>query len=223
MSGRNESFRVYSSIILAWASAVQTSCFDLLRDCGRDGVVDGLSPRDALSNLARRDWMRLDLEDANPAAGHRLARPRGDRHRDPAQDLVRLLPRVERSPLVGADDEHGVLELLVTQEVDCVGVRVEAGLCAGYVLKRQPRELEARGSVEHSRFVSRVLGHEHEEPINAELSQRPFRQRDVAEMRRVEGAAEDRRRQRITVSSPTSTSAPGFAPTARSASFSASP
>ena len=223
MSGRNESFRVYSTIILAWAPAVQTSFFDLLRNCRRYGVFDGLSPRDALANLARRDRMRRDLEDANPAAGHRLARPGGDRNRDPAQDLVRLLPRVERSPLVGADHEHGVLELVVAQEVDRVAMRVEADLRAGQVPKGQPRQLEASRSVEDSRFVSWVLGHEDEQPVCTELPQRALRQRDVAEMRRVEGAAEDRRRQRITVSSPTSTSAPGFAPTARSASFSASP
>jgi hypothetical protein len=223
MSGRNGSFRVYSTIILAWGPAVQASPLKLRGDGHWNKVVDRLPSRDPLTNVARRDRILLDLEDPDVPRRHRPTWARGNRDRDPAEDLVRLLPRVEDGPLVGADDQHGVLEPLVAQEVDRVGMPVEPDLCAGHVPKRQPRQLEPGRSVKHGGLVPRVLGHKDEHAVCAELPLRPLRKRDVAEMRRVEGAAENRRRQRITVSSPISTSAPALAPTAFKASFSASP
>jgi hypothetical protein len=66
--------------------------------------------------------------------------------------------------------------------------------------------------------VAGIGNDQDEKALGAELAQRPLRQRDVTKMRRVKGAAENGRRQRVTVSSPTSTSAPDFAPAARRAS-----
>jgi hypothetical protein len=167
--------------------------------------------------------MLLDLEHLDILLRNRLSRTHGDRDGDQPQDLLRLPPAVERGPLIGADHEHGVVELLVAEQFDRIGVLVEPHLRVGQVPEGQPGKLEPGRRIEHSRLVTRFLCHEHEQPVGPELPQRSFRQRDVAEMRRVERAAEDRRRQSVTVSSPISTSAPVFAPAARSTSSSSSP
>jgi hypothetical protein len=99
---------------------------------------------------------------------------------------------------------------------------VQPHLGIGQLAEGQPGKLEPGRRVEHGRLVPGILGDEHEQSVGSELPQRSLRQGDVAEMGRIEGAAEDRRLQRVTVSSPISTSAPALAPTARSASSSAS-
>ena len=166
--------------------------------------------------------MLIDLEDLDATRRHGLTRPRGNRDWNQAQELLRLLPGVEHGPLIGAEDEHGVLEVLVAEQVDRVGVVVQPHLRFGQVPKGQPCQLEPSRGIEHRRLVSGIRGHENEQPAGAELAQRSLRQRDVAKVRRIERAAEDRRRQSVTVSSPISTSAPLLAPTARNACSSAS-
>lgn len=166
--------------------------------------------------------MLLDLEDLDVALRDRLAGARSDCDGDQPQDLLWLFPGVEHGPLVGADDEDRILELLVSQKVNGVGMVVQAHLGVRQVREGQPRQLEPSLGIEHRRLVSGARSHEDEQAIGAELAQRSFRQRNMSQVRRIERAAEDRRRQSVTVSSPISTSAPGLAPTARSASSSAS-
>ena len=167
--------------------------------------------------------MLIDLEDLDATRRHGLTRPRGNRDWNQAQELLRLLPGVEHGPLIGAEDEHGVLESLVPEQVDCEGMVVQPHLGVGQVAKGQPCQLQPGRGIDHRWLVPGVRGHDHEQPVGAELAQRSLRQCDVTEVQRVERATEDRRRQSVTVSSPISTSAPVLAPTARRASSSASP
>ena len=69
----------------------------------------------------------------------RRARPAGDRQGDELPHRLRLLPAVERSPLVRSEHEDGVVGWLVTEEVHGVGVVVEPELRV-----RQMGEREAR-------------------------------------------------------------------------------
>jgi hypothetical protein len=100
---------------------------------------------------------------------------------------------------------------------------VQPHLGVGQVAKGQPGQLEPGRGIEHRWLVAGVRGHDHEQPVGAELAQRSVPQRDVTEVRRIKRATEDRRRQSVTVSLPISTSAPVLAPTARRAFLSASP
>jgi hypothetical protein len=222
---RGQSERVLSrlpNLILASALGIQPTANDLARHRRRHEAVDRLSGRQKLPDLTRRDRMLLDPEDLNVAFWNGLTGPRGYGNWDQSQDLLRLLPGVERLPLVGADHEHRVLELLVAKEIDRVRMRIRSHLHAGHVRKGQAGELEPGPGVQHRRLVAGALGDQHEHPIDAELAQRSLGERDVTQVRRIERSAEKRRPQSVTVSSPISTSAPGFAPTARSASSSAS-
>jgi hypothetical protein len=218
MSVGKDPFALSSERSLARPSAVQTSPLDFVCHGRRNELVDRPAAGDALTELARGHRKLLDLEDLDVARGNGLTRPRGDRDRNQAEDLRRLLPSVEHRPLIGAEDEHRVLELLVAEQVDRVGMVVEPHLRVRQVTKGQPCQLEPSRGIEHRWLVSRGRDHEDEQPVGAELAQRSLRQGDVSEVRRIERAAEDRCRQSVTVSSPISTSAPVFAPTARSAS-----
>ena len=92
---------------------------------------------------------------------------------------------------------------------------VETDLRAWQLCERQPGEPETGLGVELGLLVSGARDDEHEQPVGAERAERSLGERHVAEVRRVERAAEDRRPHRVDVSSPTSTSAPVLAPAAR--------
>jgi hypothetical protein len=166
--------------------------------------------------------MLVDLETLHVHVRHGLTGARTHGDTDEPQDLLRLLPRVECRPLVGAEDEHAVLERLGSKSIDRVGIRIHAHLHAGHVLEGEARQFEPRRGIEHCRLVAGPFCDEDEQAVDAEFPNRPLCECDVTKVRRIERAAEDRRRQSVTVSSPISTSAPGFAPTARSASSSTS-
>ncbi len=161
--------------------------------------------------------MLVDLEEPHVSARDGLPGPASNGQRDPPEDLVGLLPGAECRPLVRSDHEHSVLRLLGAKEVHREGVGVEAHIGAG---KGQPCKLEAYLRRGNRPSVARTLGDQNEQPIDAQLPKGALRERDVAEVRRVERAAEDRDRQSVTVSSPISISAPGLAPAARSAASS---
>ena len=220
---RGQSVRILSRLsgaILATALGIQPSPLDLASNLRRDQAVDGLPGRQPPPDLARRDGMLVDLEDTDVAGRRRPARTLRHRDRDTAEDLLVLFPGVERCPLVGPDDEHRVPRILGPQEVHGEGVVVEPHLRARYGPERQVRERETVLRRGNGRLVAGALRDEHQHPVHAEAPQGAFGERDVTDMGRVERPAEDRRRQSVTVSSPISTSAPGFAPTARRASSS---
>jgi hypothetical protein len=166
--------------------------------------------------------MLVDLEALDRPLRNGLTGSRSDGDRDQPQDLVRLLPGVERRPLVGAEDEDRVLERLASKQIDRVGMGIQPHLDTRHLLEGQPRQLEPRRRIEHRRLVAGPFRDEDEHAVDAEFPKGPLCQCDVTEVRGIEGAAENRRRQSVTVSSPISTSAPGLAPTARSASSSTS-
>ena len=95
---------------------------------------------------------------------------------------------------------------------------IELDLVAGERRAGQDEAVEARGM---DAFVRRVSDDNDDEALELELPGRGLRQRDVADVRRVEGATENAGGQAITmVSPPTSTSVPFRAPAARSAASS---
>src|ERR671911_2035200 len=155
---RNGSFRVSPAPSLARRPAVQTSAFDLPRYRRRNELVDGLAAGDALAELARGDRMLIDLEDLDATRRHGLTRPRGNRDWNQAQELLRLLPGVEHGPLIGAEDEHGVLESLVPEQVDCEGMVVQPHLGVGQVAKGQPCQLQPGRGIDHRWLVPGVRG-----------------------------------------------------------------
>src|SRR5215210_49836 len=196
---------------------VQAETIDLARDLARNEVVDLLTAPDSIPDLARGDRPRRDLDDTH-TFGLRMAGACGHRDACKPPHLVRLLPRLERSPLVGAENEDRVFELGVAQEVDRVRVAVETNVAEAP--ERELGEPQARLRVGHHFLVAGALGHKHQHLAGAQ-TERTLGERDMTNVRRVEDAAEDRdAHERIRVSSPTSTSEPVFAPAARSASSS---
>jgi hypothetical protein len=65
--------------------------------------------------------------------------------------------------------------------------------------ERDPGKLQAGLCIELGPSVTRALDHQHEEAVGAERLQRTLGQCQVAEVRRIERAAEDRRPQSVTV------------------------
>ena len=89
-------------------------------------------------------------------------------------------------------------------------------------VERKTRELEPRLRGRVDVLVSRVGDDHDHDPLQAELALRRVGERDVADVRRVEGPAEQADQSITNVSSPTSTSLPLRAPAARSAASSSS-
>ena len=199
---------------------VQAAALDLVRDRRRNELVDRIASSDPLPDLARRDGALVDLEDLDVSHRRRLPGSRRHSNGNQAQDLVWVLPRIECRPLIGADHEHRILPRSVSEQIDRVRVVVEPNLGTRQVTEGKVGELEPGIGVENRRLVPRSLGYEHEEPVGAKAPERSLGERHVTEMRRVEDAAEDGAPHKVTVSSPISTSAPGFAPAARNASSS---
>ena len=129
--------------------------------------------------------------------------------------------RRERRALVGADDEDRLAEAPVADGVDGERVLVEHDLVGE--IEREPREPQPLLGRRDHLAVARRRRDEHEQPVDRQLLERGPGERDVADLRRVEGAAEDPGRHWNSSTSPsTSTSSPSFAPTSRSARSSSS-
>src|SRR5438128_915948 len=206
--------------------AVEVALRDLGGHPGRHQVVDRLPSRRALAHVAGRDRKRLDLEEAD-ALGMvetlehavepllRGARTGGHRDRCELEDAVRVLPVEEVAELVGADQEHRVVEAAVAQHVDGALVLVELDPAVG---EGGAREAKPVRSVELDPLVARALRDKDEELAQAEVLLRGPRQLDVAVVRRVERPAEEADAHAYsTISSPRSISSPRLAPAALSA------
>ena len=134
-------------------------------------------------------------------AGSRARRPAADPRARPAASPPRAARARARAPgassrevreLVRADQEDRVLgRPPLLEGVDRAGVPVELDLRLRNVLEREPRELEARVGRRRRPLVPGVLDDEDEEPLEAEVLDRGPGERDVADVRRVEGAAQD--------------------------------
>src|SRR5215203_4958935 len=196
--------------------AVDAEALDLPCDLGRDEVVDRLACRDPGPDLAGRDRPLLDPQHLDVPLGRLEPRPGTDD--DPGQPahLARFPPAREALPLVAAENEVRAIQLCRSQEVHRERMVVEP-----YFAEPPQRDLgqvAADLRVCDDALVAGPLGDQDEQPLGAELIPGALRERDVAEMRRVEHAAENcGGHERISVSPSTSTSAPVFAPAARKA------
>ena len=127
-------------------------------------------------------------------ASNRLALdPRARRHAEPREleHALGVLPLEERGELVGADEEHRIVEPERLERVDRARERVEAHL--GLV---ERREGELREKQPHARsgadlLVPRILDDPDEQPVEREVLDATPRELDMADVRRVERAAED--------------------------------
>src|SRR5205085_12681001 len=117
----------------------------------------------------------------------------------------------EVAELVGAEQEHRVVEAAVAEHVDSALVLVQLHSPAG---EGRPREAKPRRRVELDPLVAGPLGDEDDEVVEAELLLGGPRERDVAVVRRVERPAEEADHAYSTISSPRSISSPRFAPAA---------
>ncbi len=136
--------------------------------------------------------------------------PRADSEPRQLEHGVGLLPRREVAELVGTDDEQRVVEALAAEEIDRPRIRIEPHVFVG---KSSARKLEPRLRRQPDVLMARRGGHKHDELRNREVLLRRPRQLDMADMRRVERAAEEAY-PHSSVSSPTSTSSPSRAPAA---------
>src|SRR5436190_7053148 len=207
------------------------STADQLGDRRRDEAVDRLAAGQARTHVGGRDGHRLDGEELD-AVGvlepleHTLetlareARARRDAEACELQHRVRLLPRQEVAELVGADQEQRLRPAALAQRVDRPRVRVELHLVTG---KGDAREREPRVRVEFDTLVAGIGDDEDHEPLEPEVPLRALDHRDVAEVRRIEGPAEEADQRNSSTSSPTTTSSPSLTPAAFSAASSTSP
>ena len=131
----------------------------------------------------------------------------------------------ERGELVGADEEHRIVEPERVERVDGPGVRVELDLDARERAERELGEVEPDVGRRPDVLVPGILDDADEQPLEVEVLDSPARELDVPDVRRVEGAAEDADAHgaHSSSSSPISTSAPLRTPADRSASSSSSP
>jgi hypothetical protein len=116
--------------------------------------------------------------------------PRADGELHPAEDLVRVLPPVERAALVGADDEEGISEAPAAHRVDGERVRVRHDLDRPEPLERGSGHAQPRVGVGDDLPMTRALLHEDGELVDRQLLERRAGERHMADVRRVEGAAE---------------------------------
>jgi len=119
--------------------------------------------------------MLVDLEDPHVPLGDGLAGPCGDRDGNQPQDLLGLLPGVDRRPLVGAEHEYGCFRWFFAKEVDRVGMRVEPHFGVADAFEGQSRQLEPRCRVGDCRLVPRTLRHEDEQSIDTQFPERSLR------------------------------------------------
>src|SRR5919198_1607138 len=191
-------------------AAVEAALSDQLGDPRRNQTVDRLTARDALTDVARRDGPRLDLEEQHAfgmgepverrvEAIARVSRTRCDAQTRELEDALRILPGREVTELVGADQEQRVAPTSRTQRVDRSRLLVELDVVVG---KGGPCEVEPRAGVLDDVLVTGQRGYEHDEFLEPELPLGRLCERNVAVVRRVEGAAEQ----------PDQTAPPGAAP-----------
>ena len=107
--------------------------------------------------------------------------------------------------LIGADHEDRVVEALGPEQIDGTRVAVEAD-----VVGREggSRQCEPILSGRVNLAVCGTLADEDDEPLHAELLSRRLGDGDMAEVRRVEGAAVEDGHSHSSSSSPSSTSSP---------------
>src|SRR5207248_3282229 len=207
-------------------AAVQAEVANRLGDRGRNEVVNRLSPRNAVANLAGRDRGRGELERNDAVAvaleiGGRIARAGADGEAHPAQNLVGLLPARKGRALVGADDEERIAEAAAADRVDGEGVVVQLDL-GREIGERGTRQAQARLRVGDDFAVARTACYQHEQAIDRQPLERRPRERDVPVVRRVEGTAEDGSHWSSSAWPATSTSSPFLAPASRRARSSSS-
>ncbi len=110
---------------------------------------------------------------------------------DELEHAVRAFPLPEVGELVATDDEHRVAWLSRLEGVDGTAVAIELDLDTEDTFECQSRELQARARRCDRLLVSRVGDDEDEQPFEIELVDRGARKRHMADMRGIEGAAEN--------------------------------
>src|SRR5262249_14793787 len=118
----------------------------------------------------------------------REAGPRRDRQSRLLEHLRGLAPGEEAAELVSADDEDGIVEPLGAKQLDRARMGIETHLVARErgACERKP---VLGGGLDGA--VSGMLADEDDETLDAESLPCRVGDRDVAEMRRVEGAPEE--------------------------------
>ena len=120
----------------------------------------------------------------------RAGKPGPRRHGEPREleHRVGLLPGEEVANWSAPITKSGSSNSLGAEQVDRARVRVEPHVVVG---ERRPRELEPVSAGASTLLVARRRGDEHDEPRQAEVLLRRPRDRDVADVRRIERAAEE--------------------------------
>ena len=213
---------------------IQLEPSDLGLDGRRDEAGDRVAGREALADVGRRDGQRLDLEERDPLGAFEPrehvvearavdARTGRDAEACKLEHPLRLLPREEARELVRADEEDRIVQRQRLERVDRPRERVERDLGLLERRKRQLGEEEPDLRSGADVLVARILDDPHEQPVEVESLDAAPCELDVAQVRRVERAAEDAdAHSHSSSSSPISTSTPRRMPAPRSASSSSS-
>ena len=149
------------------------------------------SPRShTAADLGRGNRMRLEFEDLDAWRGgrRRVTRTRGDPEPRQLEHPLRLLPGREGDQLVGADQEDRVVVAGRLERVDGIAVRLQLDGC----VELGERELGHGKAILDGRLgglVRRVGDDRDVKIVDAEARHGRLRERDVAEVRRVEPAA----------------------------------
>ena len=120
------------------------------------------------------------------------SRPRRDPEPCELEDAFGILPREERGELVGADEEHRIVEPRAPR--GSRRVRANGSSRPRRLVERAERELGEKQPDVGRRadlLVPRILDDPDEQPVEREVLDAPPRELDVADVRRVERAAED--------------------------------
>src|SRR5919197_1308250 len=154
-------------------AAVEAELLDLGGHRRRHQIVDWLALRDSLAHLAGRDRDGLEPEEADalraleplehavePLA--RVARTGAHRDRSELEDAVRVFPVQEVRELVGADQEHRIVEAAVSEHVDGALVLVELDAPVG---EGHAREAKPVLGVEPDLLVAGTLSDEDDEIV----------------------------------------------------------
>src|SRR5919201_4706943 len=187
-----------SGVRAGMLAAVEAVSLDQLRNGRGHEALDRPAARNAVTDVARSDRKRLDLEEQDVLrtlelgkdfveALARIARPRRNREPRAFEDRVRLLPVEEVRELVGADQNERIVPPARAQHVDRALIGIELDLVLG---KRGARESQARVGVDRNVLVNRTRRDEDDELLERKLLVRGARELDVTLVRRIEGAAE---------------------------------
>src|SRR5919201_94948 len=176
-----------SGVRAGMLAAVEAVSLDQLGDGRRDESLDRLTARDAVTDVARSDRKRLDLEEQDVLrtlelgkdlveALARIAGPRRNREPRALEDRIRLLPIVEVGELVCTDQDERIVPPARAQHVDRALIGIELDLVLG---KRGARESQARVGVDRNVLVTRTCRDEDEELLERELLVCGARELDV--------------------------------------------